>query len=338
MRKLSGWLLTALAVSLVGAMVARGGLVTVGSPSNTADETTGYGAVAYAYQISEFEVTAGEWCAFLNTVAVTDTHTLYNSLMGDPSGWFGCNIVRSGSPGSYTYSVAGEWTDRPVNYVSWYDAARYCNWRTTGNTESGVYDTSAPGWGASNAGDYTGFLDHRTAAATLGVTTAYFIPTEAEWYKAAYYDPSLNDGAGGYWDYPTRSDVPNTPSNQLTDPDPGNHATFDNAGYTIGNPYYRTEVGAHENSYSPFMTYDQGGNVWEWNETLISGSYRGRRGGSFGYDDRYLRAGHRDYGDPTYEWYYVGFRTASITIVPEPASALLLGLTGLLLISGHRRR
>ena len=40
-------------------------------------------------------------------------------------------------------------------------------------------------------------------------------------------------------------------------------------GYTIGSPYYTTEVGEFENSESPYGTFDQGGNIWEWNETVI---------------------------------------------------------------------
>ncbi|MBM3861501.1 MAG: hypothetical protein FJ395_17895 [Verrucomicrobia bacterium] len=32
----------------------------------------------------------------------------------------------------------------PVNFVSWYDAARFTNWLTTGNTESGVTPLLAP--------------------------------------------------------------------------------------------------------------------------------------------------------------------------------------------------
>ena len=49
---------------------------------------------------------------------------------------YGCQIARHGDSGSYTYdfsggtiespgSTAADWTDRPVNMVSWDDAARF---------------------------------------------------------------------------------------------------------------------------------------------------------------------------------------------------------------------
>ena len=94
---------------------------------------------------------------------------------------------------------------------------------------------------------------------------AYVIPTEDEWYKAAYHK---NDGVtGNYWLYPTQSN--NVPSNDSINPDPGNNANFYQNGYTIGSPDYLTAVGEFENSDSAYGTFDQGGNVWEWNETLL---------------------------------------------------------------------
>ena len=195
-----------------------------------------------------------------------------------------------------------------MNHVSWYDAARFSNWLTTGDTETGVYTFN-------RTDSVTNILDHETAAATLG-GTAWFIPTEDEWYKAAYHK---NDGASGnYWDYPTGTNA--VPSNDLIDPDPGNNANFYQSGYTIGGPYHTTEVGEFENSESPYGTFDQGGNLLEWNETLI-GLGRGLRGGywlaSLSGD---LRASYRSYGNPRYEYRcHVGFRVASI---PRPDSPI----------------
>lgn len=42
-----------------------------------------------------------------------------------------------------------------------------------------------------------------------------------------------------------------------------------------------THVGAYTGSASPYGTFDQGGNVYEWNEQIV-GSSRGRRGGGWG--------------------------------------------------------
>ena len=107
--------------------------VTVGNPGNTADTevmttdgTTGYGSVGYTYQIGKYEVTAGQYKDFLNAVAATDTYGLYNESMWSHS--HGCKIQRSGSSGSYTYSVASDYANRPVNYVSWYDTLLFVNW------------------------------------------------------------------------------------------------------------------------------------------------------------------------------------------------------------------
>ncbi len=332
MKKLSGWL----AVAVVGGWLAASALadgvilswehmVTIGSPGNSADDT-GYGAVAYTYQISAFEVTAGEWCDFLNAVDPTGGNALglYNASMD--SSTYGCQITWNAGSSRYDFSGrpsgSGDdsyWVNRPVNYVSWRDAARYCNWLTTGDTELGVYDTST--WS---------ILDHTTAASVLGVTTAYFIPTEDEWYKAAYYDP----GAGVYYTYPTGSDT--APVSEAP-PGGSNSANYKGGTVYLLPPYYRNNVGAYIYSASPFGTYDQGGNVWEWNEKIINSSYRGLRGGAFSSYDGYLRADSRYWFIPTNESNVIGFRVASISIVPEPGSLGLLALAGLVGLKRRRR-
>jgi hypothetical protein len=320
------------AVMLLGAGAVQAVVidtVPVGNPGNAADPETGYGAVAYEYNTGKYEVTAGQYTAFLNAVAKTDTYGLYSTLMTDTSDSNkGCNIQRSGTSGSYTYSVASDWANRPVNYVSWGDAARFANWLTNGQptdgqdlttTENGSYYLN----GARTKEELGAVARIADGARTPG-KKYYFIPTEDEWYKAAYHDKS-SGLAGHYFDYPTGSD--SVPSNLLVNPtDPGNNATFRSNGYTIGSPYWRTEVGDHENSDSPYGTFDQGGNVLECNEA-VTASLRGMRGGSFYFDGTWLAT------DRYYDGYYspaagdklIGFRVSEI---PEPGTMALLALGG----------
>ena len=312
-------------VSLVSAASAAVNIETVpvGNPGNAADTYgDGYGAVSYEYNIGKYEVTAGQYSEFLNAVADTDTYGLYDVRMD--SSTYGCKIERSGSSGSYTYSVAGDYANRPMNGVSWGDSARFANWLHNGQPTTGVQDATTTEDGAYYLNGAT------TNTALLAVSREadwqWAITSVDEWYKAAYHK---NDGVtGNYFDYPTSSD--SVPSIDLIDPDPGNNATFFDSTYyyTIGNPYYRTEVGAHENSDSPYGTFDQGGNVWEWNEA-IDGSRRGLRGGAFNYDVDFLLASYRHGYYPAYELNSTGFRVSE---VPEPATMamLVLGAVGML--------
>jgi cysteine-rich repeat protein len=125
-----------------------------------------------------------------------------------------------------------------------------------------------------------------------------FLPSEDEWYKAAYYA-----GSDSYYDYPAGSDT------QTTCAVPGPTANTANCNVAV---YDLTDVGSYTGSASPSGSFDQGGNVCEWNEALI-GSNRGLRGGGFGDTPDYLAASVRVVvGAPPYGPVFVGFRVASI--------------------------
>lgn len=202
--------------------------VPIGNPGNEADtryDATGFGSVGYNYRIGKDEVTAGQYTEFLVAVADTDAYGLYSPHMGEPVNNLGANIQRSGSSGTYSYSVAPDWANRPVNHVNLWDAMRFANWLHNGQPTTGVQDATTTEDGAYDLDGYTGF-DGTWIVRKPGAR--YFIPTEDEWYKAAYHK---NDGAtGNYWEYRTKSDI--APNNTL--PDPGNHANFD-AGDGTGN-------------------------------------------------------------------------------------------------------
>jgi hypothetical protein len=205
-----------------------------------------------------------------------------------------------------------------VNYVSWADAVRFANWLHNGQP-TGAQDLTTTEDGSYFINGTDQFNDSQLETNVRKPDATWVIPTENEWYKAAYHK---NDGVtGNYWNYPTRAN--NGVNNDLIEPDPGNHATFfdgpvfpDPSGFTIGSPYYRTEVGAHENSAGPYGTFDQGGNVQEFNETVPESDIRGIRGGSYytgnvmGVWDRPVDMHSSD------EFRDLGFRVATLVIPP----------------------
>src|SRR5262249_8508434 len=91
--------------------------------------------------------------------------------------------------------------------------------------------------------------------------------------------------------------------------------------------------GAYANAASPFGTLDQAGNVFEWNEAIISGSVRGIRGGSWFSDPADQAASFRPSSAPDVEISNLGFRIAS---APEPGTGLLL-CAGVLALAIRRR-
>jgi len=261
-------------------------MVTVGNPGNAPDSTT-LGAVAGTFEIGQFEVTNAQYVEFLNAVAEEDPNELYHESMKS-NGRGG--IVQFRASPNFVYFLKAGRGNKPVNYVNFWDACRFCNWLHN-ERPSGAQDNST-----TEAGAYT-----LTAMAPVNESVdrnpgaKFFIPTEAEWYKAAYHQPEAEGGdSDNYWLYPTGNNtVPTVGTVDSGDAtgeisnDDGNVANYKNgASYdaTGGpNPFSNvTAVGsAGAGSASFYGTSDQGGNVFEFNETEPAIGKRGIFGGSY---------------------------------------------------------
>ncbi len=319
-------------------------MVTISDTNNPAN-STGYGSVGYTYQIGKYEVFNSQYAEFLNSVAATDTYGLYNINMdSDARG----GIIQNGSAGSFTYSVKPGYESMPVVHVSFYDAVRFANWLQNGQP------TGAQGAGTTETGSYTLFTDG-TATTNVSARTSggWLIPTEDEWYKAAYYDPGPTGPSDDWWLYPTQSDsVPNSRQPNGTDANSANfYRDVTPSGDGVNDGYaktlsttldfatnYLTDVGAYSLADSYYGTFDQGGNVEEWNETIISGG-RGLRGGNWGGNENYLRSeggSSRGFTPAWNEGYSIGFRVAAI---PEPSAVagVLIAAVGLCAWKRKRR-
>lgn len=313
---------------------------------NTAFGPVTLGAVNYEYRIGKYEVTNTQYAAFLNAKAATDTYSLYNANMGT-------NIIggidRSGVSGSYTYSVKAGYENMPVVYVSWYDAARFANWMHNGQgngaTETGAY-TLTPGSGDPAIPGNVNTLVARNPGAL------YALPSEDEWYKAAYYDPNKNGpGQSDYWTYATASDT--LPTSGLPSSFPSNGANYfsPSSGYAVNGDMttgavpsgvlFLTEVGAYTDSASSYGTFDQLGSLWEWNEGYYgpgaTAAARGTMGGSYttpqGGPQNYLGLSA---SRSTIQNLEVGFRLVTF-VVPEPSTAVL-ALVGFIAVARVQRK
>lgn len=277
-------------------------LTTIGKAGNAAD-TTGYGAVNYDYQIGTTAVTNAQYAAFLNSAAKSDPNGLYNTSMASYYG----GITRSGTAGSYTYTVKDGRGDNPVNWVSFLDAARFANWLTNGandnaSTETGMY--------ALSVGEGMGRNADAWAAG------GYAITSEDEWYKAAYY----NLVGEIYTKYATGDTIDTT------------QASYNGSNYNI----------VADDAYGPEQngTHGMMGNVQEWNEGTQGVGNRVIRGGDYNSRDYALESDNRSqYTYPGWEYSNTGFRISTLAPVPEPSTyAGIIGALALGFVILRRRK
>jgi formylglycine-generating enzyme required for sulfatase activity len=247
------------------------------------------------YRMGKFEITNDQWSKFKNE---------YGTVYGSPTYAYDENPYFTG-------------TNVPTNRVSWYEAAQFVNWLNTSTNHAPAYKFSGTQgtrnytlevWQAGDEG-YSASNPYRNSNAY------YFLPTEDEWVKAAYWNGTNLQTYSNASAADLISGVPD-PAKWNYDPSAGSEP------WAVGS-------GSEELN----GTYDMMGNVWEWNETLVGSDYRVWRGSSYYNSDHSLESSDRVYGNPYSEGFDLGFRVAS---VPEPCSLVLVSLGGLVLI--RRRR
>ena len=345
-------LMSAACLALLVGTVARAATiktVPVGNAGNASDSQSqgDFGAVDHKYRIGKSEVTNSQYAEFLNGVDPTGANALAlynNSMSSDARGGINFN---GGAANGLKYEIKLGRDNNPVTFVSWYDSIRFANWlhnnQAAGDTENGAYTLGTLGAGG---------IPTSGNSITRNANATWFLPSEDEWYKAAYHK---NDGAtGNYWDYttatdavpfsdqPPGSDAP-TQSNTANFRKNDSIANFYDDGYAVtgsntlvGAQNYLTDVGAYTLSASPYRTFDQGGNVIEWNEARI-GNLRGLRGGSWSSPfNGGLGASARGNANPSSEFNTFGFRVG--VNVPEPGTLALAGLALVGLAACARRR
>ena len=304
--------------------------VLIGNPNNPGDPTTGenFGAVPYTFEIGKYDVKIAQYAAFLNAVATNPNANpaitgLWITEMGDPTEDPGALIARTNNAttGTYSYSVVTNSTwktnsgNRPICWVSWFDAARFANWMHNGATNGADTETGA----------YT-LTNYQTEGYVARNNNAtWWIPSEDEWYKAAYYDATQHGdlpATDRYNNFATGSDA--LPLDSANNPISGaaNVANYNWVRYSLRKssrpavqpPGVLTPVGYYAKSRSAYGTFDQAGNVWQWTEGVVSNSTQTNRivrGGSWGPGitpvSCYIR---RDYPPGFYEDDDTGFRLA----------------------------
>lgn len=285
--------------------------VLVTSPNTCDPQTQGcFGSVSNPFLIQQTEVTNADWTDFLNAVAtVSDPAGLWNPSMDNPSACYQPGIIdvcggisRNGVPGAWSYTTIPGRELHPVNLISWYDMLRFTNWLHNGRPVG----LQGPSTTETGAYAFTGV----TAVGPREPDARVFLPTENEWYAAAYWNPT------GHWEHtPTMTPaVVGAPPVEL--PGVGNCDLAVNQ---------LTDAGSYPLATSGSGALDMAGNVYELFEDNSDGTAR-TRGGSWGKFCFLSYADRRTTLPQTSEILSYGFRVAAP--LPEPSSGSLL-LTGL---------
>lgn len=277
--------------------------------SGATNPTSGYGIVNHDYHMGTYEITNDQWNKFASSLGVPVT----------------------GTSSQYVYARSSYFTGakQPTDDVSWFEAAQFVNWLNTSTGHQAAYKFT----GTQGTNNYT-FVDWSPTDAGYDSTNPYrnkeayyFLPTENEWVKAAYWSGTALQT------YATIGDVLPVQGNGSS----GTGWNFYDAGWAT-NPYGPWNVGSGSQELNG--TYDMMGNNVEWMENpwtsgdYDAGSSRAARGGDWNISCPAADSNNHYERTPTLENQLIGFRVASI---PEPGSITLLAAGAIAGLIGWRR-
>jgi len=214
--------------------------------------------------------------------------------------------------------------------MTWYESAAFVNWLNTSKGFQPAYNLTWSGstwsmalWTVTDAGYDANNLYRNSLA-------KYFLPSENEFYKAAY---GKSDGSG-YYMYPTAS---NTAPTAVASGTGFNTAVYDNVTSQPASVY-------SAGGSSSYGTIGQGGNVWQWEESALDGvndsatEQRGFRGGNWASQYSYLQASTRyEFASPNGTSDQFGFRVASVIHEPSTYALFGIGLIGMLMVMSRKK-
>ena len=256
------------------------GAFEMGSESGDDDEKPVHTVTLDAFWIDRYEVTNAQYVQFLNEVGGHLDQCREERCIGTKEEDEDSHILLE----SGQYTVESGYEDHPVIEVTWYGAKAYCEWR---------------GWNAPEQ---------------------VRLPTEAEWEKAASWDPAT----GAKRVYPWGNEWDGSKLNFCDV-----NCEFDWKDESVDDGYARTApVGSYAAGKSFYGAYDMAGNVWEWVADWYGSDYYSRspssnpqgpgsrgsrvlRGGAWYDDQRSVRAADRIDDDPGHMHDRVGVRCAA---------------------------
>ena len=317
-------------------VLVPGGEFEMGDPwsEHTANERPVHTVYLSPYHIDTYQVTNEQYADALNWaydqggLIEVIAEGVYKADSGTSYPY--CHTTASSSSSAIswngsTFGITSGKERHPMVTVSWYGSVAYCNWRSATDGKPLCYDRideDPPVWDCNFA------------------VNGFRLPTEAEWEKAAGWDPTEerhyrfgehSDGCGyncldghranygGSGDPYAYGGVPHTTPVGFYDGDLHYKVDFGWPGYQTS---YQTQ-----NAQSYYGCFDMSGNLWEWcNDWYLytyyssspesnptgptSGSQRVLRGGGWAYDTHFCRSAYRNSIAPFARGNVFGFRCA----------------------------